>query len=368
VIVRKRGKSTRLESKRTKVAVSASGVKADLPASQAAAVGAQLSQLFSPVVEGAGLIGDYVRFFRQAAAIRAMRRVREIATEAGFKLKPVPPKMLIPWVEAVSLEDEDSMLVELWAHLLVSASTRQESHHVHFVSIIQQLSARQGELLATIVATKSRRHLSLAMDRISEYLEVHRVRRTFEEAFHRAETSRVELTLEEAAELVSNELNSFGVEVEYADVGIGDLTNYAIVDLPYEGAYSDDAEVDFAILEAVGLIRRVSEYFELLNKYSVTLKYYHLTHLGSVFAEACGIVRDVGIKSVAFGRKHVALTLTDETKYELPLTLHPKLATASREERLIQEFTHISVRWPTLNVEISVADLLDRYSAYKTNA
>jgi hypothetical protein len=141
---------------------------------------------------------------------------------------------------------------------------------------------------------------------------------------------------------------------------INDPTNYTEVALPYESAYSDAIEVDFSILEAVGLIRRVSVYFDVLAKYSITLKYYHLTYLGFVFADACGIIRDIGVKSVSLSPKNIFITLTDDREYTLPLNLFPGIQKASVSERAQYEITYISIRWPKLGEEISVGEILEQ--------
>ncbi len=136
-------------SKRTKVTISKSGLKIDLPSTQASAVGEQIQTLFSPVVEGAGLIGDYIRFFRQAATIRAMKRVQEIATESGVKLSPVSPKIIVPWVEAVSLEDPNSPLIDWWANLLVRGASGV-SLRPYLIELMKQIGPEEAKFLETL--------------------------------------------------------------------------------------------------------------------------------------------------------------------------------------------------------------------------
>lgn len=131
---------------RTRIAITGKGVKADLPSAQARYVGEQLRQLFSPVVEGAGLIGDYIHFFRQAAAIRAMKKVQEIALEKKIKLKPVPPKFLVPWVEAVSIEDPQSPLIEWWANLMIQRSLGG-SARPYLVDLMTKIGTEEAVLL-----------------------------------------------------------------------------------------------------------------------------------------------------------------------------------------------------------------------------
>ena len=54
--------------------------------------------------------------------------------------------------------------------------------------------------------------------------------------------------------------------------------------------YRDEAEVDYSILEAVGLIRRVETNFFSVADWTIAVSYYYLTDLGYHFAVACGLV------------------------------------------------------------------------------
>jgi hypothetical protein len=55
--------------------------------------------------------------------------------------------------------------------------------------------------------------------------------------------------------------------------------------------YKDDDEIDYAILQAVGLIKRVEIGFFNVKDWAIGFTYFHLTELGFHFAVACGIVR-----------------------------------------------------------------------------
>lgn len=343
---------------RTEVAVSDRGIRASLPSTQAAEVGEQLRELFSPIIEGAGLIGDYLRFFRQAAAVRAMKRVREIAEQNEVELEPVPPRFLIPWVEAVSLEEPDSPLIDLWAHLLVSASTNANSHHVHFVSVISGLSAKQGRLFTAIVGTDIQYSLEYALDNIKMYFQSHRIRESITDRFAEAEKANDFIDLDKAAQIIAMHMNCLGVDMVYADVGIDDPANFADVSFPYESVYSDEHEVDFSILEAVGLIRRVDVDVEILGRYSVSLIYHHLTQLGLSFAEACGIVRDVRVATAKVTDSDLVARLTDDRTVAVPLDELPQLRAASQSQRANIEIVPLGVYWPELKEVLSVAEML----------
>jgi hypothetical protein len=153
------GRKRKRSIRRSKLAISKSGLNFDLPATQVSAVGEQLRNLFSPVVEGAGLIGDYIRFFRQAATIRAMQRVQVLAEQQQLKLRPVPPKVIVPWVEGVSLEDPTSPLIDWWANLLVHGASGA-SLRPYIIELMKQIGPDEATFLETLWAATSKGSLS----------------------------------------------------------------------------------------------------------------------------------------------------------------------------------------------------------------
>lgn len=131
---------------KTEVAVSSTGLKVSLPAEQGAAVGGYIQTLFSPVLETTGLIGDYIKFFRQAAAIRAMKKVRDIASENDIELRVVSPRILVPWVESVSLENPNSELIDWWARLLITSATRS-SMRPYLIELMKLIGPQEAAFL-----------------------------------------------------------------------------------------------------------------------------------------------------------------------------------------------------------------------------
>jgi hypothetical protein len=264
--------------------------------------------LVSPLTEWAGLKGDelklrraQLRLQREDVLAEIIKRARIGLKKSNAVLKPIQNKFLVPFLEKASLEDEKSSLIDMWAGLLVSAAEGGSSQHVHFVSIISQLSQKQGELFAELVHTKSERLLELAMDGLKS-LESHAVRESIAASLDQLLNLKP-TDCGTVASAISDEMNSIGLEVVYGDVGIGSPENFVEVNFENADIYSDDLEIDFSILEAVGLIRRVEARFVLREIYSISLVYYHLTSMGFHFAKACGLVSDliepVGWVSVA---------------------------------------------------------------------
>ena len=248
--------------------------------------------LISPLTEWAGLKGDELRFKRTQLRLQREDVLAEIVERAKNRIgrivgatKPIPNKFLVPFLEQASLEDPDSSLVDMWANLLASAAKNFSSHHTHFVSIISQLSPKQGEILRSLIGTESAHDCELAMDNIRGYYQSHSIRRAIE----RAVLKLRERNDDEFCELIVAYFNHPNIEIVHASAENMQTHDYFDISMDYS-VYDDDDEVDYTILEAVGLIRRVETDFFDVGEWSLSVIYYHLTDLGFHFSVACGIV------------------------------------------------------------------------------
>jgi hypothetical protein len=118
------------------------------------------------LTEWAGLKGEQTCHKRELLRLQREDVLAEIVSRAKQRIeskqlatKPVPNKFIVPFLDQASLEDPDSELVDMWASLLASAETEYSSHHVHFVSIIFQLSAKQGDILKRLIGTDNAHEL-----------------------------------------------------------------------------------------------------------------------------------------------------------------------------------------------------------------
>ena len=177
----------------------------------------------------------------------------------------------------------------MWAALLASAAIGISSYHIHFVSIIAQLSPKQGELLASLIGTDDLSALELARDNIFTHFESHSVRKTVEECLSGLGDKTID-TLSEAIDGLLTHIGITGIHAAAESLETKDYFDIRLSDV----SYKDDDEVDYSILEAVGLIRRVDTGFLDVENWALLVQYYYLTDLGFYFAKACGIVHDNG--------------------------------------------------------------------------
>lgn len=98
----------------------------------------------SPITEWAGLKGDALRYRRQQLRIQQEATLDRLAASIRKKMKgrsveyPLPPKILVPALEAASLEDPSSPLTEWWANLFVAGATGSNirPYHVDLMKVI----------------------------------------------------------------------------------------------------------------------------------------------------------------------------------------------------------------------------------------
>lgn len=118
-----------------------------------------LVEAFSPVTEALGTLGDRVRIYRQISLLRSIERAKSIAKAEGLKLTEPPLKFLVPYLEDCSLESpDDSTLIEMWARLLVSASTNHKSEQNLFIRILKELTASEAHLFRYIASPETHNH------------------------------------------------------------------------------------------------------------------------------------------------------------------------------------------------------------------
>jgi hypothetical protein len=106
-----------------------------------------------PIIDGVGLLSDYIKVFRWERQHRLMDKVQEFNQKRikEGKVRAVPLKIGIPIIENALLEDNDE-LQDLWANLLSSAQNddHEEINNLRYVEILKQLSLIEAEILKSM--------------------------------------------------------------------------------------------------------------------------------------------------------------------------------------------------------------------------
>ena len=110
-----------------------------------------LQKLIGPSIDELGLlITDNVRLWRLKNQIRNLEKVKKIVEEEKIDLKQVSLKILVPYLEGVSLE-EDEKLQNLWAQLFANYIDTSKNLTINvYPNILKQLSTNEVTVLEYI--------------------------------------------------------------------------------------------------------------------------------------------------------------------------------------------------------------------------
>lgn len=253
--------------------------------------------LISPLTEWAGLKGDELRARRDTLRLQREETLNEIVAKALKKIdivstQPIPTKFTVNFLEKSSLEEAGSSLIDLWSELLVSASEKYKPYHTHFVSIIGSISPSQADIFKSIVRVKTGHNLETAIDNIQLWYSSVRISElVYREMYEKMSLTREDFDEHQIGKILSDIFSQPCVDPVYISFDMPrDRRQKDTFELPVNyQIYSDEREVDYSILEAVGLIRRAEVQFSVAD-IDFGFTYYYVTSLGGHFATSCGIV------------------------------------------------------------------------------
>jgi abortive infection alpha-like protein len=106
-----------------------------------------LHRLAAPAFDHFGAIfADKVLPYRAKNLVATLRKTERILREAGLPANAVPTRLLLPIMEASSIEDNET-LQEMWAGLLATASHETDSVSPSFVETLKQLTPDEARYL-----------------------------------------------------------------------------------------------------------------------------------------------------------------------------------------------------------------------------
>src|ERR1043165_3809210 len=115
-----------------------------------------LQKLVGPSVDEMGLLlSDNVKLWRLKNQLRNLEKVKTIVEKENINTKQVNLKVLFPYLEGVSLED-DNELQDLWANLFVNYIDADKNLRVNvYPSVLSQLSTQEVTVLKFLMEEKA---------------------------------------------------------------------------------------------------------------------------------------------------------------------------------------------------------------------
>ncbi len=261
------------------------GISIVVPESSTGRLLDAFTDMIRPFSEARGLKADRIRLQREEVAVEIARRAKQrLDAENGIE-QPVPPKVLIPLMEAASIEDiNDEFMIEKWANLLASATT-ETSVEPRFIGILRELNGRQAAVFEAMAKNNHEifeKGVSLVED-AALFLDVNQMRKFISGIFLRKKFSPDTDTLYDD---ISSHLDIPGCAI------IDIMISYQNKDWSLDPkatfmGQNNVNELDMEILVSLGLAKKVTFYYVSKFNHELDLSYYHITELGIRFFFAC---------------------------------------------------------------------------------
>lgn len=95
------------------------------------------------------ILGNNLRAWRIANACNIFEKTKRKLAEAGLPPKALPPRLFLPFMDAASVESDES-LQEMWAALLVTAMLSPDAVPPSFVEALKQMTPDEARYIDKI--------------------------------------------------------------------------------------------------------------------------------------------------------------------------------------------------------------------------
>lgn len=148
------------ENKITKLDISSTAIETGIDVAKSF-----VEKLVLPSVEELGLlVRDQISYWRFNNQIKILTKARAVCDKNNISIKAIPPKLLCPYLEYASLED-DPDIQNNWAILLANmADSRKNIQNHVFPYILSQLSKEEFKLLESVFLDKRERVTKLELE------------------------------------------------------------------------------------------------------------------------------------------------------------------------------------------------------------
>lgn len=138
-----------------RVKASAEGVEVEVAGGATERIGSSIADALSPFTEVLGALGDEVRRFRihrEEKALATLIKAKDIREKRGIEARTVSPKLLAPWLEGASLEDDSEQNIsDIWATLLAEAPSEFSADYAVLISTLALLGRKEADALEAFV-------------------------------------------------------------------------------------------------------------------------------------------------------------------------------------------------------------------------
>lgn len=261
-------------------------VKTEVPAESAGRTVDAMTDLLRPFSEGLGYVGDLIRLQREKVLREIAKRAKERLDSIDGQPKPIPQKFFVPLLQKASLESlDDTILIDMWANLIVTAATSEVQMLGQYVEILSHLVPAQVRILDKMLDCAD------GQTKSGHLIDNHYILNQTGLPNNIAEFADIE-DAEEFADSLIEALSLKGVAIDcinvfYRDKRHGDGFSVGSPD----GIYSDAQYFDFENLVRLGLIERVEVKQHKIGRFDIDVHYYTATPVGIDLFACCNPTR-----------------------------------------------------------------------------
>ncbi|WP_315765239.1 MULTISPECIES: Abi-alpha family protein [unclassified Bradyrhizobium] len=252
-----------------------------------------LTDMIRPFSERRGLRADLLRLQREEVIIEIARKARQRAAEEHVAISAVPNKFLVPFLEKASTEEVDSELVERWADLLLTASSKYESRYLLYTSILAHLGPEDAAFLRKMICESRGRQDELVPGHVRHFEDTPGI---FEYKYHEIRDYLDRSVSDDDGTSSEAHLRELVTQYEWPGVyfriiSFQDENDRSKSITKYNGRYEHNEQFSISALESQGLI----EAYKYRHEWALLhAEIYSLTHLGADFYRCCNRPGRVG--------------------------------------------------------------------------
>jgi hypothetical protein len=273
-------------------------IKTEIPSESSGKLIDAIVDIFRPLSEGLGYVGDKIHLRRQKTLQEISRIAKDRIDSIGKQTNAIPDKFFIPLLEKASLEDlNDTTLVSMWANLITTAATEKVPMLAQYVSILSQISGEQVAILEKMFNNSEnvRAHPYPGAARAGHLVNVlaghlignyHYLNQTgLPGMIDNFDCS----TADQLGDKLTDSLDIKGVAIDtinvfYLDSAVPD--GGFSISSP-DGIYSDSNYYNFENLVRLGLVDRVEIRQHRIGKFDIDVYYYIVSPVGIDLYACC---------------------------------------------------------------------------------
>lgn len=266
-------------------------LKTEIPKESSGRLVDAITDLIRPFSERRALKADKLRLQREEVLLEIAVRARKRLNIENPAIRPIPNKLLVPFLEKASLEDlSDSRLIDMWANLLATALSQEVELLGQYTAILSTISGGQAKIFERIIEGSLPADIDLI--KTGNFIDQYYY---FNQTGLPGSVERISKTKSASvfASRLYKEIDRLGVAIDTINVYYFARPNHNSVSITGvdDGLYDDRWFFDFENLCRLGLLDRVDLKQARAGIFDFDAHYYIVTPIGIDLYACCNPAR-----------------------------------------------------------------------------